>query len=145
MQIFQLCLVFIMKVFLSFNSFLEGYIMFRIVNFFLFKYIAYLSAMIFIFISEASAQSLSSSLANAYNNHPLLASERSEERVVTEDIAEALAGWKPVVYLDASIGKSLETLEALERPWIGSALDWPWRRWSHGNPGNLGASRALLV
>ena len=83
--------------------------MFRIVNFFLFKYIAYLSAMIFIFISEASAQSLSSSLANAYNNHPLLASERSEERVVTEDIAEALAGWKPVVYLNASIGKSLDT------------------------------------
>jgi len=48
--------------------------------------------MIFIFLSEVNAQSLSTSLANAYSNHPLLLSERTEERVVTEDIAEALSG-----------------------------------------------------
>ena len=86
--------------------------MFRIVKNFRFKCISqliYLSFMIFIFLSEVNAQSLSTSLANAYSNHPLLLSERTEERVVTEDIAEALSGWKPVVYLDSSIGKSLDT------------------------------------
>ena len=86
--------------------------MFSTVKFFRFKCISnlvYLSFMMFILLSEVNAQSLSTSLANAYSNHPLLLSERAEERVVTEDIAEALSGWNPVVYLDSSIGKSLDT------------------------------------
>ena len=86
--------------------------MFRIVINFHFKYIVriiYLPFIMFMFLSEVNAQSLSASLANAYSNHPLLLSERVEERVVTEDIAEALSGWNPVVYLDASLGKTLVT------------------------------------
>ena len=67
----------------------------------------YLSFMIFVFLSEVNAQSLNTTLANAYSNHPLLFSERTEERVISEDIAEALSGWKPEVYLDASLGKTL--------------------------------------
>ena len=91
---------------------MERYIMFVIVKNFRFKYISnltYLSLMIFMFLSEVNAQSLSSSLANAYSNHPLLFAERTEERVATEGVAEALSGWNPIVYLDATLGKSLVT------------------------------------
>ena len=86
--------------------------MFSMLKIFRFKYISnltYLSFMVFMFLSEVNAQSLSTSLANAYSNHPLLLSERTEERVVTEDVVEALSGWSPVIYLDASLGKTLVT------------------------------------
>ena len=56
---------------------------------------------------DVKAQSLNVSLANAYSNHPLLFSERIGERVLSEDVAEALSGWKPQVYVDGSLGKTL--------------------------------------
>lgn len=56
---------------------------------------------------DIKAQSLNISLANAYSNHPLLFSERIGERVLSEDVAEALSGWKPQVYVDGSLGKTL--------------------------------------
>ena len=56
---------------------------------------------------DIKAQSLNVSLANAYSNHPLLFSERIGERVLSEDVAEALSGWKPQVYVDGSLGKTL--------------------------------------
>ena len=59
--------------------------------------------------ADTKAQSLSVSLANAYSNHPLLFSERIGERVLSEDVAEALSGWKPQVYVDGSLGKTLVT------------------------------------
>ncbi len=58
---------------------------------------------------DIRAQSLNVALANAYSNHPLLFSERIGERVLTEDVAEALAGWKPEVYIDGALGKNLVT------------------------------------
>ena len=86
--------------------------MFKIVKDYQFKFVSkviYLSIMIFTLLSEVNAQSLSSALANAYSNHPLLFSERAEERAVSEAVAEALSGWKPEVYLDGSLGKTLVT------------------------------------
>jgi outer membrane protein len=56
---------------------------------------------------DIKAQSLNVSLANADSNHPLLFSERIGERVLSEDVAEALSGWKPQVYVDGSLGKTL--------------------------------------
>ena len=56
---------------------------------------------------DVKAQSLNVSLANAYSNHPLLFSERIGERILSEDVAEALSGWKPQVYVDGSLGKTL--------------------------------------
>ena len=58
---------------------------------------------------DIRAQSLNVALANAYSNHPLLFSERIGERLLTEDVAEALAGWKPEVYIDGALGKNLVT------------------------------------
>ena len=60
-------------------------------------------------ISKLYAQSFEVALANAYSNHPLLFSERIEGKVVTEEVAEALSGWEPKVYLDGSLGKRLVT------------------------------------
>jgi DNA-directed RNA polymerase subunit beta len=84
--------------------------MFRIIKFNQCNFISktvYLLMMIFLFLSELHAQNLSSSLANAYSNHPLLFSERVGERIVSEDVAEALSGWKPEVHVDGSLGKTL--------------------------------------
>ena len=60
-------------------------------------------------ISKLYAQSFEVALANAYSNHPLLFSERIEGKVVTEEVADALSGWEPKVYLDGSLGKRLVT------------------------------------
>ena len=65
-------------------------------------------AMIFT-CADIKAQSINISLANAYSNHPLLFSERIGDRVLSEDVAEALSGWKPQVYLDGSMGKNIVT------------------------------------
>jgi DNA-directed RNA polymerase subunit beta len=84
--------------------------MFRIIKFNECNFIlttVYLLMMIFLFLSEPRAQNLSSSLANAYSNHPLLFSERAGERIVSESVAEALSGWKPEVHVDGSLGKTL--------------------------------------
>ena len=86
--------------------------MFKIVKDYRFIFVSkviYLSIIIFTLLSEVNAQSLSSALANTYSNHPLLFSERAEERAVSEGVAEALSGWKPEVYLDGSLGKTLVT------------------------------------
>ena len=55
---------------------------------------------------DIKAQSINISLANAYSNHPLLFSERIGDRVLSEDVAEALSGWKPQVYVDGSMAVS---------------------------------------
>jgi len=89
---------------------LERKNMFRTIKFNQCNFISktvYLLMIIFMFLSELHAQNLSSSLANAYSNHPLLFSERAGERIVSESVAEALSGWKPEVYVDGSLGKSL--------------------------------------
>ena len=65
-------------------------------------------AMLFTY-TDIKAQSINISLANAYSNHPLLFSERIGDRVLSEDVAEALSGWKPQVYLDGSMGKNIVT------------------------------------
>ena len=65
-------------------------------------------AMIFT-CADIKAQSINISLANAYSNHPLLFSERIGDRVLSEDVAEALSGWKPQVYVDGSMGKNIVT------------------------------------
>jgi outer membrane protein len=84
--------------------------MFRLVinNKFLYTISLIMIATIFTY-SGLKAQSLNVALANAYSNHPLLFSERIGERLLTEDVAEALSGWKPQVYVDGSLGKTLVT------------------------------------
>jgi len=64
---------------------------------------------LFTTLNKIYAQSLDIALAHAYSNHPILFSEITEGKVVTEDVAEALSGWEPKVYLDGSLGKRLVT------------------------------------
>ena len=81
---------------------------FNINNSFILVFTTIIMAMIITY-TDIKAQSLNVSLANAYSNHPLLFSERIGERVLSEDVAEALSGWKPQVYLDGSLGKNIVT------------------------------------
>ena len=60
-------------------------------------------------INKINAQSLEVSLAYAYSNHPVLFSEITEGKVISEDVADALSGWEPKIYLDGGIGKRLVT------------------------------------
>tara|TARA_B100000686_G_scaffold195220_1_gene202116 strand:+ start:3542 stop:4849 length:1308 start_codon:yes stop_codon:yes gene_type:complete len=60
-------------------------------------------------LDKVYAQSLDIALAHAYSNHPALFSETIEGKVITEDVAEALSGWEPKIYLDGSLGKRLVT------------------------------------
>ena len=79
----------------------------KIINFFIL-----LISVLFVFLNKVYAQSLDIALAHAYSNHPVLFSETIEGKVVTEDVAEALSGWEPKVYLDGSLGKRLVTTKA---------------------------------
>lgn len=79
----------------------------KIINFFVL-----LISVLFVFLNKVYAQSLDIALAHAYSNHPVLFSETIEGKVVTEDVAEALSGWEPKVYLDGSLGKRLVTTKA---------------------------------
>ncbi len=76
------------------------------------KFLNIIKIVFFILVLSTSklyAQSFEVALANAYSNHPLLFSERIEGKVVTEEVADALSGWEPKVYLDGSLGKRLVT------------------------------------
>ena len=69
------------------------------------KFLNIIKIVFFILVLSTSklyAQSFEVALANAYSNHPLLFSERIEGKVVTEEVADALSGWEPKVYLDGS-------------------------------------------
>ena len=79
----------------------------KIINFFVL-----LISVLFVFLNKVYSQSLDIALAHAYSNHPVLFSETIEGKVVTEDVAEALSGWEPKVYLDGSLGKRLVTTKA---------------------------------
>ena len=54
--------------------------------------------------SRVSAETLDSALAAAYASNPTLNAARAEARAVDEGVAQALAGWRPTVTGDASIG-----------------------------------------
>ena len=81
----------------------------------LLKYINCFILLMFIFFlsfNKIYAQSLDIALANAYSNHPLLSSEMTEGKVVSEEVADALSGWEPQVYIDGALGKRLVTTKA---------------------------------
>ena len=81
----------------------------------LLKYINCFILLMFIFFlsfNKIYAQSLDIALAHAYSNHPLLSSEMTEGKVVSEEVADALSGWEPQVYIDGALGKRLVTTKA---------------------------------
>ena len=70
-------------------------ILLKFINcFFLLMFMSFLS------VNKIYAQSLDIALAHAYSNHPLLSSEITEGKVVSEEVADALSGWEPQVYVD---------------------------------------------
>lgn len=54
--------------------------------------------------AAAPAQTLGEALAQAYTTNPRLLSERAALRAADEDVAVALAGWRPVIEAKSSIG-----------------------------------------
>ena len=63
-----------------------------------------------LFITYSSlGQNINQALSLAYSNHPLLFAERAAGRAASENVTEALSGWRPEVHLDSSIGKKLVT------------------------------------
>ena len=82
-------------------------ILLKFINFFFL-----LMFMSFLSVNKIYAQSLDIALAHAYSNHPLLSSEITEGKVVSEEVADALSGWEPQVYVDGSLGKRLVTTKA---------------------------------
>ena len=52
----------------------------------------------------AGAQTLAEALASAYETNPTLLAARAELRAVNEGVPQALAGWRPTVILEGSIG-----------------------------------------
>ena len=90
--------------------------------------------------AAAPAQTLGEALAQAYTTNPRLLSERAALRAADEDVAVALAGWRPVIEAKSSIGhrrlkqdttfsfptpddESMETDDAAEEP-SGSSSSW---------------------
>ena len=82
-------------------------ILLKFINFFFL-----LMFMSFLSVNKIYAQSLDIALAHAYSNHPLLSSEITEGKVVSEEVADALSGWEPQVYMDGALGKRLVTTKA---------------------------------
>lgn len=52
----------------------------------------------------AEAQTLTEALVSAYETNPTLLAARAELRAVNEGVPQALAGWRPTVILEGSIG-----------------------------------------
>lgn len=90
--------------------------------------------------AAAPAQTLGEALAQAYTTNPRLLSERAALRAADEDVAVALAGWRPVIEAKSSIGhrrlkqdttfsfptpddESMDTDDAAEEP-AGSSSSW---------------------
>ncbi len=54
----------------------------------------------------AGAQTLAEALADAYTTNPTLGASRAELRTVNEGVPQALANWRPEIFLTGSAGKS---------------------------------------
>jgi TolC family type I secretion outer membrane protein len=73
-------------------------------------------------LTPAGAQTLVEALADAYTTNPTLDASRAELRAVNEGVPQALANWRPEVFLTGSAGKArvdvdgsgAETLTPLE-------------------------------
>jgi TolC family type I secretion outer membrane protein len=59
----------------------------------------------------AGAQTLSEALADAYTTNPTLGASRAELRAVNEGVPQALANWRPEVFLTGSAGKARVDIE----------------------------------
>ncbi len=60
-------------------------------------------------LGTASAETINSALASAYNNNPTLNAQRAATRAVDENIAIAKSGYRPTVTANANIGLSRTT------------------------------------
>ena len=74
-----------------------------------FKFFSLLLLLLSLMSHNSFGQDINKALASAYSSHPLLFAERAASRAVSENVTEALSGWRPEVYLDGSLGKKLVT------------------------------------
>ncbi len=55
-------------------------------------------------LTPAGAQTLAEALADAYSTNPTLGAARAELRAVNEGVPQALANWRPEIFLTGSAG-----------------------------------------
>lgn len=71
-------------------------------------------------LNSASALTLQEALASAYQNNPELQAERARVRGVDESVPQALAGWRPTVSVNGSVGYN-NTKSNLRSPQVQDA------------------------
>jgi len=64
-------------------------------------------------LTPAGAQTLVEALADAYTSNPTLSASRAELRTVNEGVPQALANWRPEVFVTGSAGKARLDLETV--------------------------------
>ena len=74
-----------------------------------FKFFGLLLFLLSLMSYNSFGQDINQALSLAYSSHPLLFAERAASRAASENVTEALSGWRPEVYLDGSLGKKLVT------------------------------------
>ena len=57
-------------------------------------------------VTPAAAQTLQEALSLAYANNPQLQTARAQLRAVDENVAQALAGWRPTVQVTGAVGQT---------------------------------------
>jgi len=59
--------------------------------------------------APAAAQTLQDALILAYQHNPQILSQRAHLRAQDEEVAQAIAGWRPTVTVNANVGRQAET------------------------------------
>lgn len=75
----------------------------------------------------AEAQSLQEALAMAYANNPTLQAARAQLRAVDENVPQALAGWRPTVQIQSSVGQTTSSAIGSTEPTNTTRTVSPWR------------------
>ena len=71
---------------------------------------------------RASAETIESALARAYENNPQLNAQRAVVRQADEGVAQALSGYRPSISANASVGKEHSLLQETFPPLPGTPL-----------------------
>jgi outer membrane protein len=99
---------------------------------------------VFIASAPASAGTIESALAYAYQNNPQLNSQRAIVRATDEGVPQALAGYRPKASLTANVGvqslsQQRERLARLTAP-AYAFPQWPFHQSGHNTPHGVGAT-----
>ena len=67
------------------------------------------SALVAIAVSEAQAETLEEAFATAYQNNPVLESQRAQLRATDENVGQAIAGYRPSLSAQGSLSRDSQS------------------------------------